>query len=192
MVKYYLEKYKWFIVITFIIIFIMYAVTSRPKDEIALMEKLISKDSNTNQSITIYNEIIIDDHRLVSYILSKKNKYQGVEYAHFKRNSKGKQELLTIIEPSRIIEEVSDISMYEFSNLEEEFSNFASDKISIGDSLFIISNNPELSKIEKITDNEEIQEKKINTNPAISFFDPVDKDNRVEYKFYNKNGEIIE
>ncbi len=56
---------------------------------------------------------------------------------------------------------------------------------------FIISNNPELSRIERIRDNGEIQNKEINVNPSISFFDDLDN-NKAEYNFYNESGDIIE
>lgn len=164
---------------------------SRPQDDGTLMVKLISKHINNGQSITLYNAINVDNHSLVSYILSSKDKYQGVGYAHFIINNKGKYELLDIIEPDKIIEKASDITIYEFYKLSEEFSKFITNEVSIGSSLFIISNNPQLSRIERVMDNGEIQKKEIDVNPSISFYDYFDDNSKVEYNFYNESGDII-
>ncbi len=186
-----MKNKKWILAISMIVVLIIYVVVSRPQDAMTSMEKLISKNINTNQSITIYNSIGIDNHRLVSYILSSKDELQGVGYAHFKVNNKGKYELLSIIEPDITAEKSSNITIYEFNKLREELSELITNEVSINTSLFIISNNPELSRIERIRDNGEIQNKKINVNPSISFFDDLDN-NKAEYNFYNESGDIIE
>lgn len=169
-----------------VIIFAIYILMFRPQNDLAVMEKLISKHIKTNQSVTIYNATHINNHRLMSYILIGQDKYQGVGYAHFKINDKSKYELLNVFEPDEIIEKASDITIYEFSNL-------IIDEVPINKRLFIISNNPELSRIERIMENGEIRETEVNTNPIseISFFNDLDDNYTVEYNFYNKNGDII-
>lgn len=186
-----MKNKKWIIAIIIIFILTIYVVMSRPQDDGTLMVKLISKHINNGQSITLYNAINVDNHSLVSYILSSKDKYQGVGYAHFIINNKGKYELLDIIEPDKIIEKASDITIYEFYKLSEEFSKFITNEVSIGSSLFIISNNPQLSRIERVMDNGEIQKKEIDVNPSISFYDYFDDNSKVEYNFYNESGDII-
>lgn len=153
-----MKNKKWIIAIIMILILTIYVVMFRPQDDISLMGKLILKHINSNQSITIYNATIVDNSKLVSYILSSQDKYQGVGYAHFKINSKGKYELLNVIEPDKITEKASDITIYEFYKLGEEL---ITNKVSINASLFIISNNPELSMIERIIGNGETQKKEI-------------------------------
>ena len=54
--------------------------------------------------------------------------------------------------------------------LREEFSELITNEVSINTSLFIISNNPKLSMIERIIGNGETRKKEINVNPSISFF----------------------
>lgn len=186
-----MKNKKWIIAIIMIFIFTIYVVMSRPQDSITLMEKLISKHIDTNQSIIIYNQIKVDNHNLVSYILSSKDKYQGVGYAHFKINNKGKYELLNVIEPDKITEKTRDITIYEFYKLREEFSSLTTNEVSINTSLFIISNNPKLSMIERIMGNGETKKKEVNVNPSISFFDDLDDTSKAEYNFYNENGDII-
>ncbi len=186
-----MKNKKWIFSIVIIFILIAYVFLSRPRDNIALMEKLISKHIKTKQSVTLYNATVIDNHRLVSYILKDAERYQEVGYAHFRINSKGKYELLNLIEPDKIIEKASDITIYEFSQLKSEFSQLITNDFSINTSLFIISNNPQLVKIERIMTNGEIQQKEVSTNPSISFFHDLDEYNKAEYKFYNKNGDII-
>ena len=186
-----MKNKKWISAIIMIFILIIYIVMYRPKDDLALMEKLISKHINTNQSIILYNAINIDNHSLMSYILSSKDKYQGIGYAHFKINNKGKYELLNVIEPEKITEKASDITIYEFYRLIEEFSKLITNEVSINTSLFIISNNPKLNMIERIMSNGKTQKKEVNINPSISFFDDLDDNNTVEYNFYNKNGDVI-
>ncbi|WMJ77300.1 MULTISPECIES: hypothetical protein [unclassified Sedimentibacter] len=187
-----MKNKKWIFAISMILVLTIYVVMSRPQDAVTSMEKLISKNINTNQSITIYNSIVIDNHRLVSYILSSKDEYQGVGYAHFKVNNKGKYELLNVIEPDKITEKASNITIYEFNKVREEISELITNEVSINKSLFIISNNPNLSRIERIMDNGEIKSKEINVNPSISFFDDLDGNNKAEYNFYNESGDIIE
>jgi hypothetical protein len=186
-----MKNKKWLIAIIVIFILIIYVVISRPQDDGTLKVKLISRHINTDQSITLYNAIIVDNHSLVSYILSSKDKYQGVGYAHFKKNNKGKYELLNVIEPDKITEKASDITIYEFYKLTEEFSKLFTKEVLIGSSLFIISNNPQLNRIERIMDNGEIQKKEIDVNPSISFYDDFDDNSKVEYNFYNENGDSI-
>lgn len=50
--------------ISIILILIAYVLRSRPQDEISSMGKMISKQTKTNQTVTMYNTIIIDDYRL--------------------------------------------------------------------------------------------------------------------------------
>lgn len=188
-----MKNKKWIIPIIMIFILIIYIVMSRPKDDLALMEKLISKHLNTNQSLVLYNSINVDNHSLMSYILSSKDKYQGVGYAHFKVGDNGKYELLNIVQPDKTTEKASDITIYEFSKLKEEFSELITDEVKISKSLFVISNNPELSRFERIMENGEIAEIPVDSNPipGISFFNDLGDNNIVGYNFYNKNGDII-
>ena len=186
-----MKNKKWIIAITMAFILTIHFVMSRPQDNITLREKLISKHINTNQSITLYNVIINDNHSFVSYIISSKDKYQGVGYAHFIINNKGNYELLNVIEPDKITEKASDITIYEFYKLREEYSKHITNEVSINSSSFIISNNPKLSRIERIMENGEIQKIEININPTIVFFHDLDDYNKVDYDFYNENGDII-
>jgi hypothetical protein len=183
-----MKNKKWIIAIIMISILTIYVVMSRSQDNITNMEKQISKHIDSNQSITIYNATIGENSKLVSYILSRKDKYQGVGYAHFKINNKGKYELLNVIEPNKITEKASEITIYEFYKYREEL---ITNEDSINTSLFIISNNPKLSMIERIMGNGETQKKEINVNPSISFFDDLDDNNKAEYNFYDENGDII-
>ncbi len=183
-----MKNKKWIIATIMIFILTIYVVMSRPQDDITLMGKLISRHIDSNHSITIYNAIVVDEHKLVSYILSSEDKYEGVGYAHFQINNKGKYELLNVIEPDKITEEARDITIYEFHKLREEL---VTNQLSINPNLFIVSNNPKLSMIERIMGNGGTQKKEINIDPSISFFDDLDDSDKVEYNFYNENGDII-
>lgn len=168
------------------IIFTIYTLRFRPQNDLILMEELISKHIKTNQSVTIYNETHVNNYRLVSYILMAEDRYKGVAYALFKINHKGKYELINVFEADKVTEKASDITIY-------QFPNFIIDEVKISRSLFIISNNPELSRFERIMENGEIAETPVDSNPipGISFFNDLDNNIIVEYNFYNKNGDII-
>lgn len=190
-----MKKKGWLIGITAIFILIIYFLMSQEQDGINRMEKLISEEIKSNGSITIYNDTHIDDYRLVSYIKGNKTKYDKIGYAHLIIDSKGKYELLNIIQADKITEQANNIKLYEFYNLEEKFLKFATDKVAsdvtIGRSLFIVSNNNKLSRIDRIMDRGEIQVIDINTSPSINFFDDLNSVNKVKYEFYNENGDII-
>lgn len=158
--------------------------TSRPKSDIALMEKMISKRIKTNKRVIAYNTIVADNYRLVSYIVEDVQEYKNVGYARFKISRNGNYELINVIDADKVTKKAHDITVYEFSQLK------AGD-FSINKNLFVISNNPELSKIERIMDNGEIQAKEIITNPSISFWGDLDEDTKAKYNFYNKDGKII-
>ncbi len=187
-----MKNKKWILLTAVICILVFCFFKSRPQDTIALMENMISKHIKAKHSIMVYNQIVIDNHRLVSYVQEGKEGYQEVGYAHFILNDKGKYKLHNIVESDKIIEKGKDITIYEFSKLELEFSHLTKSDFSIGKSLFIISNNPQLAKIERIMDNGEIQVKEVAINPYISFFDDLDGNSKTEYYFYDKNGDIIE
>lgn len=186
-----MKSKKWFILIFIIFILITYFVVSRPKYDIDIIQKLISKHINADKTVELFNMTVVVNHQLVSYTLKDSKGYKEVGYAHILYNSKNKYEVLNIIEPDKIIEKSGDINLYEFSNLKSEFSSLELGEFTINTSVFIISNNPELAKVERITPNGDIQEKIINSNPSISFFDVLDENNQIEYKFYNKDGNII-
>lgn len=187
-----MKNKKWGILIIFAVIALIYVIISRPKDDIVAIEKLILKEIGRDHSVTLYHEIVIDNHSLVSYIQSKDDKYQAVEYAHFTLNDKGNYELLDRIEADRIYEVANAITLFEFSNLQEAAKDITTDPVSIDPNLFVLSNNPKLSRIDRTMENGEVEEKKIDTNPAILLYDNEDTDKNVEYKFYDKNGARIE
>lgn len=190
-----MKNKKWiFIIMLISIIFILIAYnfySRRPQGYSTSMEKLISKHIKTRKPIIIYNAIVIDDHHFVSYILEGQKGYQEVGYAHVRTNSDGKDELINIIKPDKTTEVAKDITIYEFSRLKSEISHLITSDYTINTKVFVISNNPELLKIERIINKKEIQTEEIRTNPSITFFDDLDEDNKVEYNFYNKNEEII-
>ncbi len=180
-----MKRKKWTILIIIIFIIISYIFLTQPKDDIAKMEKQISKYIQAKQSVLIYNAINVDNHKLMSYVQKDGDKYQQVGYAHFIRNNKGKYELIDVARPDRIIEHASDIIEYEFSELNLEVPNLSTNL-----STFIISNNPNLAKIERIMNDGDIQQKEVNSNPSISFFSK-GNDKVAEYNFYNQNGDLI-
>lgn len=167
--------------ITMIIIIVGYIILVQPKDDITKMEKQISKHIKAKQSVLIYNATHIDNHRYMSYIQRDGDEYQQVGYAHFITNNQGKYELLDIIKPDKVVEKASDITIFEF---------FKSNNISENSDIFIISNNPDLAKIERVMNNGETQQKEVDKNPSISFFYE-DNGNVIEYYFYNQDGALI-
>lgn len=181
-----MKNKKWLFLLFIIFILIVclsIVIMSRPKNDIASIEKMISKRIRTNKTVMLYNEIVIDDHRLISYILKDAQEYQKVGYAHFRINRDGIYELINVIDEDKITKKVHDITIYEFSQLKAgDFSTT---------SVFVISNNPQLAKIERIMDNGEIQVKEVITNPSASFFDESDGDINAIYNFYDKSGDII-
>lgn len=179
-----MKRKKWIFLIIIVFIIIAYIFLTQPKDDIALMEKQISKYIKAEQAVLIYNAIIIDNHELISYIQKDGDKYQQVGYAHFIINNNGKYELLNVVRPDKIIEEASDITVYEFSKLNLEVPDLSTNL-----STFIISNNPNLAKIERIINDGNIQQKEVNGNPSISFFN--EGNDVAEYNFYNPNGDLI-
>ncbi len=180
-----MKRKKWTFLIIIMFIIIVYIFLSQPKDNIAILEKQISKYIKAKESVLIYNAIIIDNHKLMSYIQKDGDKYKQVGYAHFIKNNKGKYELLNVIVPDKIIEKASDIIVYEFSKL-----NLEVPKLSTNLSIFIISNNHNLAKIERIMNNGDSQQKEVNCNPSISFFNE-GNEKVAEYNFYNQNGDLI-
>lgn len=181
---------KWVVLVFIVLILITYLWISSPKNDLEKLERLITKHINAKQTVEIFNKTVVDNHQLVSYIVKESNEYKQVGYAHILYNDNNKYEVLNIIEPNKTIEKSDDINLYEFTNLKPEFSSLELDKFTINTSIFIISNNPELAKIERIISNGDIQVKAINSNPSISFFD-VTEEEEMEYKFYNKDGNII-
>ncbi len=167
-----------------LIVCISIVIISRPKSNIASMEKMISKRIKTNKTVMVYNGTVIDDYRLVSYILKDPQEYQKVGYAQFRINRNGNYELINVIDADKTTKKAHDITVYEFSQL--KVGDF-----SITTNLFVISNNPKLAKIERMMDNGEIQAKEVITNSSISFFEDSDGDIKAKYNFYDKSGHII-
>ncbi|WP_207753463.1 hypothetical protein [Sporosalibacterium faouarense] len=57
----------------------------------------------------------------------------------------------------------------------------------------IISNNPQLAEIQQIMGNGVMLSKKVSDNPFINYFEDLDgKTNNIQYKFYDKSGNIIQ
>lgn len=182
-----MKKKKWIFSVAMIFILIgciSIVIMSRPKNDITSMEKMISKRIKANETVMVYNEIVIDDYRLDSYILKDAKEYQKVGYALFRVNRDGNYEILNVIDADKTIKIADDITLYEFSQLR------AGD-FSINTSLFVISNNPQLAKIERIMENGEIKIKEVTDNPSISFFDDLDRSSKARYNFYDKNGDIL-
>lgn len=181
-----MKNKKWYFsifVTVILIVCISIVIISRPKNDIDSMEKMISKRIRTNKTVMIYNAIVIDDYELVSYILKDSQEYQKVGYAHFIINRNGNYELINVIDADKTTKKAHDITAYEFSQLElEDFST---------NTTFIISNNPKLAKIERISKNGEIQIKEVTTNPFIVFFEDSDGDLKAKYNFYDRDGNII-
>ena len=171
-------------VIFILIVCISIVIMSRPKNDIASREKMISEQIRTNETVMIYNAIVVDDYRLSSYILKDVEKYQKVGYALFRMNRDGKYELISVIDADKTTNKAHNISLYEFSQLK-------AGGFPINPSLFVISNNPQLAKIERIMDNGEIQIKEVTDNPSISFFQYLDENSKAKYNFYDKNGDIL-
>ncbi len=115
-----MKNRKWIYLLIIILIALGYSFLDRPQNNIETMERMISKHIKTNQTVTIYNAIHVEDYRLVSYILETKDRFEKVGYANFILNSKGKYELLNIVNPDRVIEKGDDITIYEFSNLKSQ------------------------------------------------------------------------
>lgn len=182
-----MKNKKWIFLLFVVFILIVYisiVFMTHPKNDIASREKMISKRIKTNETVMIYNSIVGDDYRLSSYVLKGEEEYQKAGYGHFRKNRDGNYELIDIIDADTVTKEAHDIILYEFSEL--KVGNFP-----IETTLFIISNNPKLAKIEQIMDNGEIQIKEITENPSITFFQYLDKNSKVKYKFYDKNGDIL-
>lgn len=177
-----MKRKGWAFLIIIMLIIIAYIFLSQPKNDIAQIEKQISKSIKSKGSVLIYNVIIADNHELMSYIQRDGDKYEQVGYAHFVRN-KGKYELLNVIKPDKVIEKASDITIYEFSHLNLEISE-------IPTSIFVISNNPNLAKIERIMNDRKVQLKEVRSNPSITFFNE-GNDKVIEYHFYNQDGGIF-
>jgi len=171
-------------VIFILIVCISIVIMSRPKNDIASREKMISEQIRTNETVMIYNAIVVDDYRLSSYILKDVEKYQKVGYALFRMNRDGKYELISVIDADKTTNKAHNISLYEFSQLK-------AGGFPINPSLFVISNNPQLAIIERIMDNGEIQIKEVTDNPSISFFQYLDENSKAKYNFYDKNGDIL-
>lgn len=185
-----MKSKNWVFAIITTFILIMYFFISSPRDNIASMEKMISRELKTEHKVTIFNTIIINDYRLTSYVLENVDKYEKVGYVCFRLNNNGNYELINLIDADDITEKADNIFVYEFSKINEYLSSQIID-FSIGKSSFVISNNSQLAKIERIIDNGEIQTKIIDINPSIIFFQDLDGGNKKEYKFYDKKGNVI-
>jgi len=180
-----MNRKRWFFLITIIIIIVGYIILVQPKDDITKMEKQISKHIKAKQLVLIYNATYIDNHRYMSYIEGEGDKYQQVGYAHFLINNQGKYEHLDIIKPDKVIEKAKDIAIFELFKLNLEDYN-----ILVNSDIFIISNNPDLAAIERVMNDGETQQKKVDKNPSISFFNE-ENENVIEYNFYNQDGVLI-
>ncbi|NLV88338.1 MAG: hypothetical protein GX021_03085 [Tissierellia bacterium] len=181
---------KFLYIIIAISILIIYLIISSPRDVITSIEKMISKELKTKHIATIFNVIVIDDYnRLASYVLKNGDKYEKVGYAYFRLNNKGSYELIDLIDADNIAEKANNIIAYEFLKLNQHISSLTTDDLI--SSLFIISNNPKLAKIERIINDREIQTREVNFNPSIIFFQDIDEGNKEEYVFYDKEGNII-
>lgn len=205
------NKNSIFILIIIIILAFVLSSCLKNQSELEVMESLISNYVNSNESVTAYHEIIIDNQSLVGFIVEDKNGYQDLNYAHF-ISKDNRTDILNIIEADKTIEIEEDIKLYEFSNLESDFieinendlrihvfkSNdptdetlYTADDIEIGTSTFILSNNSNLKKVEKIKANGEVNEKEVKENPSIVFFGNIGEDKEAKYKFYDTRGNII-
>ena len=185
---------NWAFVIITAFILIVYGLISSPRDEITSMKNIISRELKTKNTVTIINTIVINDYRLTSYVLKDADEYEKAGYVYFRINNSGNYELISLIDADNITEKVDNIFVYEFSELDEYISSISSiimEDYSVGKSYFIISNNSQLAKIERIIDNGEIQTKIIDNNPSITFFRDLEGENTEEYIFYDKKGSVI-
>ena len=146
-----------------LIVYISIIIISRPKNDITSIEKIISKQIKTNKTIIAYNSNVSDNHELVSYIIKDEQGYQKVGYAYFNINRNGNYELINVIDADKTTKKANDITIYEFSQLKVGNTTLPTQ-------LIIISNNTDLAKIERITENAEIQVKDVINNPSINFF----------------------
>jgi hypothetical protein len=167
-----------------LIVCIFIVITSGPKNDITAMEKLISKRIRTNKTVVIYSMNVIYEHRLVSYVIEDAQVYQKAGYADFIINKDGNYELINVIDADKVTKITHDIALYQFSPFKIE------DYLTTTN--FVMSNNPQLAKIEQIMDNEVVCTKEISNNPSITFFDDLDGTIKVKYKFYDKSGGIIQ
>lgn len=158
-------------------------IMTRSKNDIEAKERMIKRQIRTNDTVMVYNEIVIDNHRLDSYTVEDEKSYKKVGYAHFILNEKNNYELVEVIDADKITRITDDIMVYEFLEMKVEgFSTTLN---------FVISNDPQLAKVERVIENGETQIKEVTTNPAICFFDDLDHPVRSEYIFHDKDGNII-
>ncbi|WP_409228929.1 hypothetical protein [Gudongella sp. SC589] len=162
---------NWAFVIITAFILIVYGLISSPRDEITSMKNIISRELKTKNTVTIINTIVINDYRLTSYVLKDADEYEKAGYVYFRINNSGNYELISLIDADNITEKVDNIFAYEFSELDENISSIIKEDYSVGKSSFIISNNSQLAKIERIIDNGEIQTIIIDNNPLLLFFE---------------------
>lgn len=157
---------------------------SRPQNDIASMEKMISKQIKAKETVIAYNMDVVDDYRLVGYLIEDEQKYEEFGFALFEMNKKGNYKLVNVIDPDKIAKEIDDIIVYEFSQF--KLGDFSQPR-----QLVIISNNSQLARIERINENGEIQIKEVTNNPSISFFEDLDGGLDAKYNFYDKGRNII-
>lgn len=179
------------IILLVILLSIGCSVSNKSKAYTDVVEELIKKELKTRKKITVYNSIVVDDHSFDSFILEDNGIYDEVGYIHFKRDNNGKYEVIEIIKPDKVEEKAEGIRSYEFLGLKEAISLITTDDSLARNSIFLISNNPELDKIERVIDNAETYTIEVDTNPYIGFFEDLDVDNKIEYIFYNKEQEIM-
>ncbi|QZY53942.1 hypothetical protein [Crassaminicella profunda] len=179
------KKLNFSILAIFILIVCVFILNMpRPQNDIASMEKMISKQIKAKETVVVYNMDVVDDYRLVGYLIEDEQKYEKFGFALFKVNKKDNYEFINAIDADKTTKETTDIIVYEFSQF--KLGDFSQPR-----QLVIISNNSQLASIERITKNGEIQIKEVTDNPSISFFEDLDSNVKVKYNFYDKGGNII-
>ncbi|QZY54534.1 hypothetical protein [Crassaminicella profunda] len=63
---------------------------------------MISKQIKAKETIMIYNMDVVDDHRLVGYLIEDEQKYENFGFALFEMNKKGNYELINVIDADKI------------------------------------------------------------------------------------------
>lgn len=157
---------------------------NRPKTDIDIMAKMISKHIKTKEPIIIYNMTVYHDYRLTGYVIGNEDRYKEFGYAVFTIGKDYKYKLVDVIEPDKTTIITSDIVVYEFSKI--EFGDYADKKLAI------MNNSPNLSKVEVILENGETKIKEVNSTPSVIVFEDIDVNLELEYYLYGKNGDVIE
>lgn len=182
-----MKKKKWiFILFIIFILVVCISIKSRfgSKSDIDTMEKLISNQIRTDETVIIDTMDVMNEHRLVCYILENDQFYQKVGYADFKINKKGSYELIKVVDADKVSKLTQDIALYQFTQFKVEDYLISTN--------IVISNNPQLAKVEQIIENRVVQTKEISNNPSISIFEDLDRTLKAKYKCYDKSGGVIQ